>query len=94
MRAKGERLTAQAVFIRTTGRPPRPTLELLPRAMTRKELHRWVRSRFGDRAAYWPAEKPTADLYPAHAGGHRFAEGADCLDCGWPSTAGKPEQAQ
>jgi hypothetical protein len=36
-------------------------------------------------AADSASAKPTANYCPAHPKGHDFADGADCIDCGWPS---------
>ena len=46
---------ARAVRVRTSGETL-PSLEGLPYPMTPKQLHQWVRDRYGDRAAYWPED--------------------------------------
>ena len=56
MGAKGGQWLARAVSVRVGKGRPRGRLERLPHAMLPKELHAWVRERFGDRAAYWPED--------------------------------------
>lgn len=47
---------ARAVRVRTSGVRPVGSVDRLPYPMTPKQLHQWVRDRYGDRAAYWPED--------------------------------------
>lgn len=47
---------ARAVRVRTGAGPPNDEADRLPYPMTPRQLHKWVRDRYGDRAAYWPED--------------------------------------
>lgn len=47
---------ARAVRVRTGGGTCGNKVDRLPHPMTPKQLHKWVRERYGDRAAYWPED--------------------------------------
>lgn len=47
------RWVARSVLVRLARGKPRTRLERLPHPMTPKELHAWVRGRYGDKAAHW-----------------------------------------
>lgn len=47
---------ARAVRVRTGSGPLGSHVDRLSHPMMPKELHQWVRDRYGDRAAYWPED--------------------------------------